>query len=63
MSNDFCVIWMNSKSILLNRIREYKSKIEGVSLQIGTTHITIAYVNVVNNFYCQSSSFCYEYNA
>ena len=53
-------LWVNGESILLDRIKEYKLKIKGVSLhslQIGTTHITIAYVNVVNSFHCQSSSF------
>ena len=53
-------LWVNGKSILLDRIKEYKLKIKGVSLhslQISTTQIIIAFVNVVNNFYCQSSSF------
>ena len=54
------LIWIDGKSILLDRIKEYKLKIKGVSLhslQISTTQIIIAFVNVVNNFYCQSSSF------
>ena len=54
------LIWIDGKSILLDRIKEYKLKIKGVSLhslQISTTQIIIALVNVVNNFYCQSSSF------
>ena len=53
------LIWIDGKSILLDRIKEYKVKIKGVSLhslQISTTQIIIAFVNVVNNFYCQSSS-------
>ena len=60
IKKSFCVKLMSKWSILLDRIKEYKLKIKGVSLhslQIGTTHITIAYVNVVNSFHCQSSSF------
>ena len=52
MSTDIHSIWIDSKSILLDMIKEYKLKIKGVflhSLIIGTTHIIIAYVNVVNS--------------
>ena len=59
------LIWINSKSILLDRINEYYLKIKGVSLhslQIGTTHITIS-CKCSQQLSLPIKLFCYEYNA